>query len=142
LSNSSRVAVWLSLGCELKLGCLGEPCFLGPVKYYPVSIHVTFIWPHPMIPLLPKVQDHVSHPTPSSPNKDNQLASTELPSFKLIHLDRTLGTYFSTMSDQIQEFMDIPRDFIKDGTQFINRCTKRTYNSPRPLARSDFTALL
>ncbi|KAM3064965.1 membrane component of ER translocation apparatus protein [Rutstroemia sp. NJR-2017a BVV2] len=28
------------------------------------------------------------------------------------------------MSDQIQEFMDIPRDFIKDGTQFINRCTK------------------
>ncbi|EHK97252.1 putative protein transport protein Sec61 subunit gamma [Glarea lozoyensis 74030] len=28
------------------------------------------------------------------------------------------------MSDQLQEFMDIPRDFIKDGTQFINRCTK------------------
>ncbi|PQE06210.1 membrane component of ER translocation apparatus protein [Rutstroemia sp. NJR-2017a WRK4] len=28
------------------------------------------------------------------------------------------------MSDQIQEFMDIPRDFIKDGTQFIHRCTK------------------
>jgi len=28
------------------------------------------------------------------------------------------------MSDQISEFMDIPRDFIKDGTQFINRCTK------------------
>ena len=30
------------------------------------------------------------------------------------------------MSDQIQELMDIPRDFFKDGTQFINRCTKRT----------------
>lgn len=29
------------------------------------------------------------------------------------------------MSDQIQELMDIPRDFIQDGTQFINRCTKR-----------------
>ncbi|ESZ93197.1 hypothetical protein SBOR_6429 [Sclerotinia borealis F-4128] len=28
------------------------------------------------------------------------------------------------MADQIQEFMDIPRDFIKDGTQFINKCTK------------------
>jgi protein transport protein SEC61 subunit gamma-like protein len=28
------------------------------------------------------------------------------------------------MSDQISEFMDIPREFIKDGTQFINRCTK------------------
>ncbi len=29
------------------------------------------------------------------------------------------------MSDQIQELIDIPRDFIKDGTMFINRCTKR-----------------
>lgn len=29
------------------------------------------------------------------------------------------------MSDQIQEFLEVPRDFIKDGTQFINRCTKR-----------------
>ncbi|PSS12457.1 hypothetical protein M430DRAFT_144713 [Amorphotheca resinae ATCC 22711] len=28
------------------------------------------------------------------------------------------------MADQIQEFMEIPRDFIKDGTQFIHRCTK------------------
>ncbi|PMD14379.1 secE/sec61-gamma protein [Hyaloscypha hepaticicola] len=28
------------------------------------------------------------------------------------------------MSDQIQEFLDIPRDFFKDGTQFLNRCTK------------------
>lgn len=29
------------------------------------------------------------------------------------------------MSDQLQELIDIPRDFIKDGTMFINRCTKR-----------------
>ncbi|RDW63827.1 SecE protein [Coleophoma crateriformis] len=28
------------------------------------------------------------------------------------------------MSDQIQEILDIPRDFVHDGTQFINRCTK------------------
>ncbi|KAE9372395.1 secE/sec61-gamma protein [Hyaloscypha bicolor E] len=28
------------------------------------------------------------------------------------------------MSDQIQEFLDIPRDFFKEGTQFLNRCTK------------------
>lgn len=28
------------------------------------------------------------------------------------------------MSDQLQELIDIPRDFIKDGTMFINRCTK------------------
>jgi len=28
------------------------------------------------------------------------------------------------MSDQLQELIDIPRDFIKEGTLFINRCTK------------------
>ncbi|CZR58441.1 BfCon[1562] membrane component of ER protein translocation apparatus [Phialocephala subalpina] len=28
------------------------------------------------------------------------------------------------MSDQLQEFLDIPRDFVKEGTQFVNRCTK------------------
>ncbi|KAF2460419.1 hypothetical protein BDY21DRAFT_335364 [Lineolata rhizophorae] len=28
------------------------------------------------------------------------------------------------MADQMKELMDVPRDFLKDGTQFINRCTK------------------
>ncbi|CCU81995.1 unnamed protein product [Blumeria hordei] len=28
------------------------------------------------------------------------------------------------MTNQFQEVMDIPRDFVKDGTQFVNRCTK------------------
>ncbi|KAI1488394.1 translocation complex subunit Sss1 [Biscogniauxia mediterranea] len=28
------------------------------------------------------------------------------------------------MSEQIQEFFDAQKDFIKEGTQFINRCTK------------------
>ncbi|KAI4741535.1 hypothetical protein E4T50_08017 [Aureobasidium sp. EXF-12298] len=27
-------------------------------------------------------------------------------------------------SSQMQEIMEMPREFIKDGTQFINRCTK------------------
>ena len=30
------------------------------------------------------------------------------------------------MSDLVQEIADLPREFFKDGTQFINRCTKRT----------------
>ena len=30
------------------------------------------------------------------------------------------------MSDQVQEILDIPREFIKDGMQFMNRCQKRT----------------
>ncbi|KAK7551573.1 hypothetical protein IWX46DRAFT_578845 [Phyllosticta citricarpa] len=33
------------------------------------------------------------------------------------------------MSDQLKELADVPKDFIKDGTLFINRCTKRTYIS-------------
>ncbi|KAJ9620762.1 hypothetical protein H2204_012172, partial [Knufia peltigerae] len=28
------------------------------------------------------------------------------------------------MSDLLQEMADVPKDFFKDGTQFINRCTK------------------
>jgi len=28
------------------------------------------------------------------------------------------------MSDQFKELADIPRDFVRDGTQFLNRCTK------------------
>lgn len=28
------------------------------------------------------------------------------------------------MSDQFKEVLDIPRDFLHDGTQFMNRCTK------------------
>jgi protein transport protein SEC61 subunit gamma and related proteins len=30
------------------------------------------------------------------------------------------------MSDQFKELLDLPKDFVKDGTQFLNRCTKRT----------------
>ncbi|KAI0432026.1 hypothetical protein F5Y14DRAFT_52149 [Nemania sp. NC0429] len=32
------------------------------------------------------------------------------------------------MADQITEFFDVQKDFIKDGTQFINRCTKPDRN--------------
>ncbi|KAL8826946.1 MAG: hypothetical protein Q9191_003483 [Dirinaria sp. TL-2023a] len=28
------------------------------------------------------------------------------------------------MSDQLKELADIPKDFMRDGTQFMNRCTK------------------
>lgn len=30
------------------------------------------------------------------------------------------------MADAIQDLADIPKDFFKDGTAFLNRCTKRT----------------
>jgi len=28
------------------------------------------------------------------------------------------------MSDQVQQILEIPQEFLKDGTQFLNRCTK------------------
>ncbi|KAI9851047.1 MAG: Sec61p translocation complex subunit [Thelocarpon superellum] len=28
------------------------------------------------------------------------------------------------MSDQLRELAEIPRDFLRDGTLFLNRCTK------------------
>ncbi|KAM0804953.1 hypothetical protein BDR22DRAFT_798989 [Usnea florida] len=28
------------------------------------------------------------------------------------------------MSDQFKEVLDIPRDFLHDGTQFMNRCAR------------------
>jgi len=31
------------------------------------------------------------------------------------------------MSDQLKDFADIPREFLQDGKQFINRCTKRRF---------------
>ncbi|KIO28836.1 hypothetical protein M407DRAFT_242881 [Tulasnella calospora MUT 4182] len=30
------------------------------------------------------------------------------------------------MSDKFQEYIDVPKQFIKEGNQFINRCTKPT----------------
>ena len=28
------------------------------------------------------------------------------------------------MSEQVKELIDMPKQFVKEGTQFINRCTK------------------
>ncbi|THY13189.1 hypothetical protein D6D02_04829 [Aureobasidium pullulans] len=41
-------------------------------------------------------------------------------------------------SSQMQEIMEMPREFIKDGTQFINRCT---YVSTSRLSFHHFLAL-
>ena len=30
------------------------------------------------------------------------------------------------MSDNFQEIADIPKDFVRDGSLFVKRCTKRT----------------
>jgi preprotein translocase subunit Sss1 len=33
------------------------------------------------------------------------------------------------MSETLQELADVPKDFLRDGTQFLNRCTKRMWIS-------------
>ena len=33
------------------------------------------------------------------------------------------------MSDQVQEILDVPREFLKDGIQFINKSQKRMRSS-------------
>lgn len=33
------------------------------------------------------------------------------------------------MSDSVQEILDVPREFVKDGIQFLNRCQKRKCSS-------------
>ncbi|OJD26874.1 protein translocase SEC61 complex gamma subunit, archaeal and eukaryotic [Blastomyces percursus] len=37
------------------------------------------------------------------------------------------------MSDTFQELADIPKDFVKDGMLFMNRCTKRMYHRYSPI---------
>ncbi|EAQ85944.1 predicted protein [Chaetomium globosum CBS 148.51] len=37
------------------------------------------------------------------------------------------------MADQVQEMLDVPREFLKDGIQFINRAQK-----PLPADRREF----
>jgi hypothetical protein len=35
-------------------------------------------------------------------------------------------------STDLQEFVDLPREFLKDGLQFVNRCQKRAHPHPPP----------
>lgn len=44
------------------------------------------------------------------------------------------------MADQIQELLEAPVDFYKDGVQFVKRCTKRT-SRLAPLSRHGVVSL-
>lgn len=41
------------------------------------------------------------------------------------------------MSDQVKQFLDVPRDFVKDGAFFLNRCTKPSKRGMCPCAKMD-----
>jgi preprotein translocase subunit Sss1 len=38
------------------------------------------------------------------------------------------------MADQLQEILDVPREFLKDGIQFIKKCQKRMRSSTPTVA--------
>lgn len=71
------------------------------------------------------------HPIPSTANEandssalapiDEPLLPLTIPSFNTSPL-----LFTATMADQVQEMLDVPREFLKDGIQFINRAQKRT----------------
>lgn len=43
----------------------------------------------------------------------------------------SLSHHIFTMSETFQELADIPKDFVREGTLFIRRCTKRNVDHPR-----------
>lgn len=63
-----------------------------------------------------------------------------LPSFRSIPPGHTLHFPLnsSIMSDQVQELLNVPREFLKDGMMFINRSQKREFSSP-PFMRPSLT---
>ncbi|KAK5940071.1 hypothetical protein PMZ80_007489 [Knufia obscura] len=53
--------------------------------------------------------------------------SNEIPqSLPILRVANTEQTTVK-MSETFQDLKDIPQDFFKEGTQFINRCTKREF---------------
>jgi hypothetical protein len=43
------------------------------------------------------------------------------------HTPQTTHTHTNAVAmDQAKEFLEMPREFVKDGRQFITRCSKRT----------------
>jgi len=46
------------------------------------------------------------------------------------------------MADQVQEILDVPREFLKDGVQFMNRAQKRTFSNFNKAARDQETSTL
>ncbi|KAJ9120153.1 Protein transport protein Sec61 subunit gamma [Naganishia vaughanmartiniae] len=40
------------------------------------------------------------------------------------------------MADAVREFAEVPRQFVKEGSQFVNRCTKPTYKEYIQLCRA------
>lgn len=66
--------------------------------------------------------------SPDSTPKGPTRTPSSIPSHPLPPL---LSSPAVTMSDQLKEIADVPKDFIKDGTLFINRCAPPWHDSWR-----------
>lgn len=76
---------------------------------------------------------HITPPPQINPNRYSAKTPTGLPDLtpQALHTPQTHNTK-DTM-DQAKEFLEMPREFVKDGRQFITRCSKRM--SPLALAK-------
>jgi hypothetical protein len=67
------------------------------------------------------------------PNNRKFLFSKPRPSHNISALGKQSP---NAMSDQIQEFVEVPLEFAKDGLQLMRRCQKRQYRPLVPIASS------
>ena len=109
------------LGGTTPLGSLQKARFLRQLIVYidPLSI------PKPFLFAL-TISEASSYPLESVSSTFTEFARLARQSSKQappLHL-LTQPPTTSNMSDTLTEFAEIPRDFIRDGTAFMNRCTK------------------
>ncbi|CAK5280587.1 unnamed protein product, partial [Mycena citricolor] len=56
-----------------------------------------------------------------------------------------IRSFYSTMSDKVREFVEIPQQFVREGSQFMTRCTKPSEKgactSPLRIHSSSLTGL-
>lgn len=60
-------------------------------------------------------------------NHNHQQSTILKPNPALLFTDGHTHVKFLAMSDQVQELLNVPREFLKDGMQFINRSQKRGF---------------
>lgn len=60
----------------------------------------------------------------------------DLPCFTSTSLTSRNHLSISTMSERLTEFAEIPRQFVKEGTLFVNRCTKPSAEEYKQLCRA------
>ena len=94
---------------------------------------------HKQFPIAQELREGHRNPRPQDPNATGlEHAHSHTNCFRHqdpeIHYTKSVSpgprTPSATMSDQIRELAEIPRDFLREGTLFLNRCTKRTISSP------------